>query len=150
MDGVERRVLSQHDRPRGTTERRPLDGVTIAHLGHFDPGYARNRIMAKALTRAGATVRVVSDERAFLHRTPRLLRALMRTPTDLLLVGFPGHSDVPLARAVARWEGGPVLFDAFVSRYETGEDRGTAPSRSVRALRRAESRTLSPHDRRCR
>src|SRR5207302_2035366 len=88
----------------------------------------------KALTRAGATVQVVSDERSFLHRTPRLLRELMHTRSDLILVGFPGHSDVPLARAFGLWERGPVLFDAFVSRYETGADRGTAPSRSLRAL----------------
>jgi glycosyltransferase involved in cell wall biosynthesis len=111
--------------------------VTIAHVGHFDPNYARNRIMAKALERAGARVRVVSDGRTFFHRTPRLLRELIHGPSDVVLVGFPGHSDVPLARACGLWDRGPVLFDAFVSRYETGEDRGTAPSGSLRSLSNA-------------
>ena len=56
--------------------------------------------MAKALTRAGATVVTVADRRTFVHRTPRLLRELTRTPADVVLVGFPGHSEVALARAV--------------------------------------------------
>ncbi len=112
----------------------PLAGVTVAHVGHFDPGYARNRIMAKALTRAGATVVTVADRRAFVHRTPRLLRELAHTSADVVLVGFPGHSEVALARAIGTRARVPVLFDAFVSRYETGEDRGTAPPGSVRAV----------------
>jgi glycosyltransferase involved in cell wall biosynthesis len=90
--------------------------------------------MAKALTRAGASVRVVADRRTFLHRTPRLLRELVRTPADVVLVGFPGHSDVALTRAVGATTHVPVLFDAFVSRYETGEDRGSALPGSARAI----------------
>jgi glycosyltransferase involved in cell wall biosynthesis len=91
--------------------------------------------MAKALTRAGATVVTATDRRSFVHRTPRLLRELAHTPADVVLVGFPGHSEVALARAVAARVPVrvPVLFDAFVSRYETGEDRGTAPPGSARA-----------------
>jgi glycosyltransferase involved in cell wall biosynthesis len=111
----------------------PLAGVTVAHLGHFDPEYARNRIMAKALVRAGATVVTVSDRRTFVHRTPGLLRELARTHADVVLVGFPGHSEVALARAVGARTRVPVVFDAFVSRYETGEDRGNAPPGSPRA-----------------
>jgi glycosyltransferase involved in cell wall biosynthesis len=111
----------------------PLSGVTVAHVGHFDPGYARNRIMAKALARAGATVRTVSDPRPFLQRTPGLARELARARADLVLVGFPGHTEVPLARAVTAGARVPVLFDAFVSRYETGEDRGSAPPGSAKA-----------------
>ncbi len=116
----------------------PLAGVTIAHVGHFDPDYSRNRIMAKALRRAGATVLTVSDRRPFARRTPPLARALLRSRPDALLVGFPGHADVLLARLIAtRWRV-PVLFDAFVSLYETEvEDRGLIAPGSPRALRYA-------------
>jgi glycosyltransferase involved in cell wall biosynthesis len=110
-----------------------LQGVTVAHVGHFDPAYSRNRIMAKALQRAGASVRTVTDERAFVRRTPYLARELARIPADVVLVGFPGHSEVVLARALGARTGAPVLFDAFVSRYESGEDRGTAPPGTPRA-----------------
>ena len=40
------------------------------HFGHFDPAYARNRIIAKALGRAGASVTTVTDPRSFARRTP--------------------------------------------------------------------------------
>ena len=101
----------------------PLTGLRVTHFGHFDPGYSRNRIVAKALRRAGAEVRVVSDPRPYARRTPALLRRALGEATDLVLVGFPGHADVVAAKAVARLRGAPVLFDAFVSLQETAEDR---------------------------
>ena len=128
-------VLPSDERTAGRALT-PLAGVKIAHLGHFDPEYSRNRIMAKALRRAGATVVTSSDRRPFARRTPQLVRVLLRSRPDALLVGFPGHGDVPLARLVAtRWRV-PVLFDAFVSLYETEvEDRGLRTPGSAQALR---------------
>jgi glycosyltransferase involved in cell wall biosynthesis len=106
----------------------PLAGLRVTHFGHFDPGYSRNRIVAKALRRAGADVRVVVDPRPFARRTPALVRRALGGPTDLVVVGFPGHADVGAAKAVARLRGAPVLFDAFVSLQETAEDRGRVPA----------------------
>ena len=101
-----------------------LDGVKVVHFGHFDPQYSRNRIMAKALRRAGATVRDVSETGRFTSRTPRLLRTLHPSDADVVLVGFPGHADVPVARLGSARQRTPVLFDAFVSLSESAEDRG--------------------------
>ena len=105
----------------------PLAGLQVTHFGHFDPTYSRNRIVAKALRRAGAEVRVVTDPRPYARRTPALVRHALAAPTDLFVVGFPGHADVPTAKALARLRGAPVLFDAFVSLQETVEDRGRMP-----------------------
>ena len=103
---------------------RPLAGVTVAHVGHFDPAYSRNRIMAKALRRAGATVLVASHRGPYLHRTPRLAWDVVRKRADLILVGFPGHADVAVARFAGLARGAPpVVLDAFVSLYETEQDR---------------------------
>jgi glycosyltransferase involved in cell wall biosynthesis len=112
---------------RSVADTKPLDGVKIAHVGHFDPGYSRNRIMGKALRRAGASVSVITDRRRYLRRTPRLAGELLRQRADLVLVGFPGHADVAVARLAGLWHGAPVLFDAFVSLYETEEDRREKP-----------------------
>lgn len=103
----------------------PLRGVRVLHLGHFDPDYSRNRIVAKALRRAGAEVRTVTDPRRFAFRTPRLVREITRRRArpDVVLIGFPGHADVPVARAASRGRI-PVVFDAFLSLYEMSvEDR---------------------------
>jgi glycosyltransferase involved in cell wall biosynthesis len=94
--------------------------------------------MAKALRRAGATVVSVEDPSTYLHRTPRLARGTLRARPDLLLVGFPGHADVPVARLVGLRRRVPVIFDAFVSLYETDvEDRQLTRPGSVRARRYA-------------
>jgi glycosyltransferase involved in cell wall biosynthesis len=101
----------------------PLAGLRVTHFGHFDPGYSRNRIVAKALHRAGADVRIVTDPRHYFRRTPALVREALHGSTDLVLIGFPGHADVAAAKAIAWPRGVPVLFDAFVSLQETAEDR---------------------------
>lgn len=115
-----------------------LHGLTVAHVGHFDPEYSRNRIMAKALRRAGATVLTVGDRRTYVHRTPRLARGLLGLRPDVVLVGFPGHADVAVARLAGLLRRAPVVFDAFVSLYETAvEDRQLIEPGSTAARRYA-------------
>ena len=53
----------------------------------------------------------------------RLLFGGRREPFDAVVVGYPGHFDLPAARWIAR--GRPVLFNPLVSLHETlVEDRG--------------------------
>jgi glycosyltransferase involved in cell wall biosynthesis len=101
-----------------------LAGLTIAHYGHLEPEYSRNRIVAKALARAGAEVVPIDEHGRFLRRTPRLARRALAEQFDLLLVGFPGHTDMFAARALARARGVPLVFDMFVPLWETHVDRG--------------------------
>jgi glycosyltransferase involved in cell wall biosynthesis len=142
--GVTRPAISRPTHPGESDEAgRPLSGLTIAHVGHFDPDYSRNRIMAKALQRAGADVTVVSHRESYVGRSPRLLRDLMRTHADLILVGFPGHADVAVARLGSLLHGAPpVVFDAFVSLYETEQDR-----REVQDLAGVRARRFAWEDR---
>jgi glycosyltransferase involved in cell wall biosynthesis len=75
------------------------------------------------------------------------LRLARRIPADVdvVVVGYPGQPDVPVARRVAR--GRPVVFDALVSLHETlVEDRrrfrpGSLAARALLALDRAALRT---------
>jgi hypothetical protein len=114
----------------------PLAGRHIAHFGPHDPHYSRNRIMAKALSMSGADVTQIADGRTFLWRTPRLLRRVAHEDFDAILVGFPSHSDVPVARAVGRSKGSPILFDLLISLWENAViDRQSAARRSVRAAK---------------
>ena len=113
-----------------------LAGRRIAHFGHHDPHYSRNRIIAKALILCGAEVTQIADRRAFLRRTPRLVGEVARADVDAILVGFPSHSDVPVARAVARAKRIPTLFDPLTSQWENAViDRQTAARWSIRAGR---------------
>lgn len=110
----------------------------MLQFGHFDPGYSRNRIMRKALTRAGASVQVVTDERPFATRSRALVRGARRESADAVLVAFPGHADVGLARLAGVGRRTPVIFDAFVSLYESAVgDRKTVRRGSPGAYRYA-------------
>jgi hypothetical protein len=80
---------------------RPLTGLTVGYFGHYDPGYARNRILAKALRRAGGEIVHLRDQGRFPSRTPRLIRRSQRVDFDVMLGGFPGHSDMLTARFVS-------------------------------------------------
>jgi glycosyltransferase involved in cell wall biosynthesis len=113
-----------------------LDGLRIAYFGHHDPTYARNRIVSKALTHAGADVTHFADGRSFLRRTPSLLGSAVPGKFDVLFVGFPSHSDMPVAAGLARLRGVPTVFDPLTSLWEnTVIDRQTAAPGSARALR---------------
>ena len=75
---------------------------------------------------------------AGLRTLPRLALAqarLLRRPAerfDAVLVGYPGHADLPAARRAAR--GAPVVFSPLVSLFDTlVEDRGRFGRRSVAA-----------------
>ena len=53
---------------------------------------------------------------------------------DVVLVAYPGHLDMPMARALARRYGKPLLFDPFLSLWDTAVgDRGLYAAGSVRA-----------------
>ena len=77
---------------------------------------------------------------------PRLLWQLARTPKpDLLLIGYPGVLDAYLAVFIGRIRGIPVVWDVFISIYDTVvEDRRMLPSGSfaARLLRGIERNAL--------
>ena len=114
----------------------PLSGITIGYIGHFDPGYARNRTLMKALRRAGATVIPISDQRRFPRRAPRLARTVATTGVDALVTGFPGHTDVGTAKLAAAFRSVPIVFSTLTSLWETSADRHGTRRNSVAGFRR--------------
>lgn len=92
-------------------------------------GYTRNRVILKALRHAGCDVEVIASMgKDYLQRLPevtlRLLRQAIRKrgEPDLYLVGFLGHTLLPVLRFMTKR---PLVFDPFVSLHETlCEDRG--------------------------
>ena len=93
--------------------------MRIGFFGAWQEGYPRNRILRSGLLAAGAeVVDVRVHERRVLFRYPQLLAAFGRTPRlDAVFVPAFRHKDVPLARWLAG--GLPVVFDPFVSRWDT-------------------------------
>lgn len=87
----------------------------------------------------GAALRLAAAEARLLRRP--------RGRFDAVIVGYPGHLDLPAARRAAR--GAPVLFNPLVSLHETlVEDRARFPagSRAARVLRAIDRRALRHAD----
>lgn len=109
--------------------------MQILFLSAREPTYARNEVLLHALQRLGTvTVCAPSTPRSLVADSVvtalRSLPALLTRRFDLIFVGFYGYLLLlglrPLFRA-------PIIFDAFVSNYDTlAFDRNTVAPRSLR------------------
>lgn len=85
-----------------------------------EPQYVRNAMIWQTLAQ-NFDSRLIADDKAgsLSFRLARLIPRLiyhLRQPHDLVVIGFYGHPLVPLARPLTR---APILFDAFVSTFDT-------------------------------
>lgn len=124
--------------------------LRVCLAGTFDPDFHRNRHLARLLKLAGLEVVVVHAplwgfrEDRVVRRGKLLLalRAMRSLPLivygflrvakpDVLLVAYPGHFDMPWLAAAAKWRSVPVVFDPFISLFDTVvEDRALVSARS--------------------
>jgi glycosyltransferase involved in cell wall biosynthesis len=112
--------------------------VRVAFLGAFDPEYPRTRVLQEGLAAHGADVRLLPVTSRPFARGAALFGAWASRAAgaDAYLVPSFGHRDVPLASALARIAGVPLLFDPLVSRWDTQtRDLGRVAPRSLAAAR---------------
>jgi len=91
-------------------------------------------VLKKALRQAGAEIVEVNDHSLGLVRYLKLFSKSLRCRFDLMIVAFPSHTDMPLARFVCSLKRAPLIFDALISLYESEVfDRQNARPKSVAA-----------------
>jgi glycosyltransferase involved in cell wall biosynthesis len=130
--------------------------LRVLYFGTYERGYPRNAQVISCLRRAGVEVRERhvpvwersehkwnAGGRAALRLAAAEAR-LLRRPAgdfDVVVVGYPGHADLPAARRAAR--GRPVVFNPLVSLADTLVDdrgrfrRGSLPARALAAVDRS-------------
>ncbi len=136
--------------------------MRILYFGTYERAYPRNAQVISCLRGAGVDVRERhepvwdgrrSSWRAGVGDAARLALAearLFRAPRerfDAVIVGYPGHFDLPAARHAAR--GAPVVFNPLVSLADTFvDDRGRfrPDSPAARALTAVDRRALRAAD----
>jgi glycosyltransferase involved in cell wall biosynthesis len=135
--------------------------MRVVYFGTYERDYPRNAQVISCLRRAG--VEVVERHigvwegrdnwSAGVVAAARLAgaeaRLMVRRPVgaDALIVGYPGHFDMPAARRAAR--GAPVVFNPLISLADTlVADRGRFRAGSVpaRALAAVDRRSLRAAD----
>ena len=140
---------------RGQQQGPTRAGGRVLYFGTYERRYPRNAQVISCLRRAGVEVaeRHVGVWEGREHKwrrraggrgTARGRRAAAPAPPreafDALIVGYPGHADLPAARRAAR--GRPLVFNPLVSLADTlvadrGRYRaGSLPARALAALDR--------------
>ena len=115
--------------------------LKVSFFGSLRPGYGRNVILVKGLKKCGVTISAYGPEapvftaddlipagrklpvRQFFRLSARSLGNLAAQRAmedyDLLLVSFLGHQDLPLLSISAKLRGKSLVFDPFLSIYDT-------------------------------
>jgi glycosyltransferase involved in cell wall biosynthesis len=137
--------------------------LRVLYFGTYERDYPRNAQVISCLRGAGVEV-VERHASVWEHRRhkwslglaaalrigvaeARLLLGGRREQFDAVIVGYPGHFDLPAARRIAR--GRPVVFNPLVSLHETlVEDRGrfAAGSPAAGVLRQVDRLALRRAD----
>ncbi len=108
--------------------------ITVLYFGNYDPEYSRNDILISGLRMNGIEVLECRDSSPGIRKFVKLFLKhwKLRKSYDAMIVGFPGHLIVPLAKLVTRK---PVIFDAFVSLYDSNVfDRQVIKPNSLKAF----------------
>lgn len=91
--------------------------IKVRYFGIYDPGLSRNRVYISGLKKAGCEVTECREYGKGIFKYLRMVVNHLRMggKYDVMIVGYPGHSVVPLARLVTRK---PLILDALCSKYE--------------------------------
>jgi len=107
---------------RSNTLNRPTHGRILFVAGR-ELSYTRNDVLIRALRRNGYAVDTVgvlhpvhSISQTTVRLIPILAARLLAYHYDLIVIGFYGYLLMPVIKAFTRT---PLLFDAFVSNYDT-------------------------------
>lgn len=105
--------------------------MTVCFFGHYAPDYPRNRVLRLGLSACGVNVKHCNKDN-YLSLLRRFFQVGRKS--DVILVAFPGNESVPLAWLLGKLLGKKVVFDAFISRYDTKVfDRKEYTPESLRA-----------------
>lgn len=91
----------------------------VLYLYNRSSRYVRNRVLGQALRQVCDVVEVATGSSSRLAGSAAVALRYLKTRSqefDCVVVGFPGYLLVPWVRL---WSSSPILFDPFVSIYDT-------------------------------
>lgn len=112
--------------------------MKICYFGTYSPNYTRNKVNITGLRENGIEVVECNVQSGGLRKHWDLFwkHWPLRGKYDAMIVGFNGHAVMPVAWLVTRFPRKKLIFDAFVSAYDTNIfDRKKHSPRSLMALK---------------
>ena len=107
--------------------------MKVCYFGIYNPNYTRSRVIQRALEENDIEVircRVDPEEKRKYWKLYKKHKKIGEY--DAMIVGYPGHTVLPLARLICKK---PIIFDIFISRYDSIIlDRKTHSPFSLKAL----------------
>jgi glycosyltransferase involved in cell wall biosynthesis len=106
--------------------------IRVCYLGSYLKYSPRHRILIRGLRENGVEVLEINDTSNIALRYPKLaMRYVNSLRCDLVIVGEASNYIMPLAVMLARLSGRPLVFDPFVSAYDTNLDREIYAQQSI-------------------
>lgn len=93
--------------------------MKICYFGSYDRNYPRNKVIIKGLKENGVEVIECNYKDNHIHRFFKLISKALTLKFDALFIGYPGHLDTFPAKIVSIIKRRPIIFDAFISTYDT-------------------------------
>lgn len=95
--------------------------MTVCYFGIYKSSYTRNRVLIQGLRENGVEVIECNTRETGFGKYIFLIRNYwkIRKDCDLIIVGFPGHTIMPLTWILAKLSGKKIIFDVFVSLYDS-------------------------------
>ena len=113
-------------------------GMKICYFGIYSSNYTRNKVNINGLRENGVEVIECNVQTGGLKKYWDLFRKHwpLRNVYDIMIVGFNGHTIVPLAWLITRFPRKKLIFDAFISTYDSNIfDRKKYSRHSLMALK---------------
>jgi len=112
--------------------------MKVCYFGIYKPTYTRNSTLMRGLKENGVEVIECNTRQVSNAKYWQLIKRhqQIRHDYDVMVVGFPGQTIIPLAWLLAKLNRKKIIFDAFVSLYDSVIlDRKQYSKKSLKALK---------------
>jgi len=95
--------------------------LTVCYFGIYRSNYTRNRILIQGLRENNVKVIECNTQEPSFRKYSQLIKKYwpVHKQVDIIVVGFPGHTIMPLAWVLAKLSNKKIVFDVFVSLYDS-------------------------------
>jgi len=93
--------------------------MRILYFGSYNKDYARNRVLIKGAKENNLTIIECSSQKSIKTRFFTLIKKALKKDFDIIFAAYPSHLDMFTAKIISIIKRKPIIFDAFISTYDT-------------------------------